>query len=99
MKRSRVSHELEYQHVRLSVMSSGHFWSLDHLTDETVQTQLAQLLTSGARTEARIISHIAAIEDRRLHLKSGCPSLFAYCVERLGLSESQAFHRLTAARL
>jgi len=80
-------------------MNSGQFWSLDHLTDETVQVQLTQLLASAARTEARIIAHIAAIEDRRLHLRSGCSSLFAYCVERLGLSENEAFHRLTAARL
>ncbi len=64
-----------------------------------MQRQLAQLLTSGARTEARILAHLASIEERRLHLRSGCSSLFAYCVERLGLSENQAFHRLTAARL
>ncbi len=80
-------------------MTSGEFWALDHLADEAVQEQLMRLLASGARTEARVIAHIAAVEDRRLHLLSGCSSLFDYCVRRLGLSENEAFHRLTAARL
>jgi hypothetical protein len=31
--------------------------------------------------------------------KDGYSSLFDYCVRRLGLSESEAFHRLTAARI
>lgn len=80
-------------------MTSGDFWALERLTDHAVQQQLSELLVSGARTEARILAHLAVIEDRRLHLSSGCSSMFEYCVQRLGLSENEAFHRLTAARL
>jgi hypothetical protein len=61
--------------------------------------QNVKLLVNGYRTEARIIAHIAEVEERKLHAKDGSPSLFEYCVKQLGLSESEAFHRLTAARI
>ena len=80
-------------------MNSGEFWILEQLSDDALSEQLMRLLASGARTEARIVAHVAEVEDRRLHLRCGCSSLFEYCVQRLGLSESEAFHRLTAARL
>jgi len=57
------------------------------------------MLASGSHTEARIIAHLAAVEERRLHLEAGSSSLFDYCCQRLRLSESEAFHRITAARL
>ena len=50
-------------------------------------------------TRPRILAHLAAVEERRLHLEAGCPSLFDYCCKRLGLSENEAFHRITATRL
>jgi hypothetical protein len=42
---------------------------------------------------------LAEVEERRSHLKAATSSLFDYCLRRLGLSESAAFHRITAARL
>jgi 5-methylcytosine-specific restriction endonuclease McrA len=80
-------------------MKTGVFWELGGVSDEQLRSGLAALLASGGRTEARLIAHIAEVEERRLHSKDGCSSLFEYCVKRLGLSESEAFHRLTAARV
>jgi hypothetical protein len=80
-------------------MNSGAFWELGGVTDRDLQAELTLLLASGSRTEARIIAHLAAVEERRLHLEAGSSSLFDYCIHRLGLSESEAFHRITAARL
>jgi hypothetical protein len=80
-------------------MNDGAFWELGELTDLEVQAELARLLAYGSRTEARVIAHLAAVEERRLHLKAGSSSLFDYCCRRLGLSENEAFHRITAARL
>jgi hypothetical protein len=80
-------------------MKTGAFWELGGVSDQQLRSGLAALLASGYRTEARIIAHIAEVEERRLHSKDGCSSLFEYCVKRLGLSESEAFHRLTAARI
>jgi 5-methylcytosine-specific restriction endonuclease McrA len=46
-----------------------------------------------------VVAHLAEVEERRLHLKAAASSLFDYCLRRLGFSESEAFHRITAARL
>jgi 5-methylcytosine-specific restriction endonuclease McrA len=80
-------------------MKTGAFWELGGVSDEQLRSGLAALLASGSRTEARIVAHIAEVEERRLHSKDGSASLFEYCVKQLGLSESEAFHRLTAARI
>jgi 5-methylcytosine-specific restriction endonuclease McrA len=80
-------------------MKTGDFWELGGISDQQLRSGLAALLASGSRTEARIIAHIAEVEERRLHSKDGCSSLFEYCVKKLALSESEAFHRLTAARV
>ena len=80
-------------------MNSGAFWELTGVTDRDLQAELTRLLASGSRTEAQIIAHLAAVEERRLHLEAGSSSLFDHCLHRLGLSENEAFHRITAARL
>ena len=80
-------------------MESGDFWLLGHVSDAQLRSALLDLLTIGARTEARIVAHLAEVEERRLHLRDGYSSMFDYCLSRLGLSESEAFHRITAARL
>ena len=84
---------LAYRH------ENGAFWELGGVSDQQLRSGLAALLAGGCRTEARVVAHIAEVEERRLHSKDGSPSLFEYCVKTLGLSESEAFHRLTAARI
>ena len=80
-------------------MKTGVFWDLGNVSDDGLRTQLTTLLASGYRTEARIIAHLAEVDERRLYLKDASESLFAYCTLRLGLSSSEAFHRTTAARI
>jgi 5-methylcytosine-specific restriction endonuclease McrA len=80
-------------------METGVFWDLGRVSDDRLRAELTTLLASGYRTEARIVAHIAEVEERKLHAKDGYSSLFDYCVRQLGLSESEAFHRLTAARV
>jgi hypothetical protein len=43
--------------------------------------------------------HLVEVEDRRLHLKAACSSLFEFCLRRLHMSEGAAFRRINAARL
>ena len=80
-------------------MNNGEFWGLNHVADGELQSELMRLLANGSRTEARILAHLAAVEERRLHLEAGSSSLFDYFCKRLALSENEAFHRITAARL
>jgi hypothetical protein len=80
-------------------MVAHEFWKLSAVSDEQLLQDLSGLLDAGARVEARIVAHLAEVEERRLHLKAATSSLFDYCLRRMGLSESQAFHRITAARL
>jgi 5-methylcytosine-specific restriction endonuclease McrA len=80
-------------------MEDGSFWQLGDVNDADLQARLSRLLIIGYRTEARIVAHLAEVEERRLHLRGGSSSMFDYCVGRLGLSNGEAFQRLTAARL
>src|SRR4051812_13472674 len=78
-------------------MHARGFWTLSEVSDGELQNGLKELLRAGARTEARIVAHLAEVEARRLHLR-GAPSLFHYCRVELGLSESEAWYRICAAR-
>jgi hypothetical protein len=60
---------------------------------------LSQLVRRGNELTAEVLAHLAELEERRLHLQLGFPSLFAYCVESLGLSEGAAGRRVAAARV
>jgi hypothetical protein len=80
-------------------MNQGKFWYLEAVSDAVLQEGLKELLTKGARTEARIVAHLAEVDARKLHLAIGASSLYDYCLSRLGLSNNEAFHRITAARL
>jgi hypothetical protein len=72
---------------------------LSRLTDEDLLRELQALAGSQRRGMAQIVAHLGEMDARRLHTKSGFPSLFSYCVELLGFSEDEACRRIEAARL
>src|SRR6478752_1199898 len=80
-------------------MENRGFWHLEEVSDTRLRSALSELLATGYRTEARLIAHLAEVEQRKLHLKDGSESLFDYCTRVLRLSNSEAFHRITAARI
>jgi hypothetical protein len=49
-------------------------------------------------TTAAVLAHIAEVDARRLYAPVGYPSMHAYCVGELRLSEDAAFRRIRAAR-
>jgi hypothetical protein len=79
-------------------MSTRGFWELHALSDNELDGGLRSLLSQSRGVEARIVAHLAEMDARRTHSKAGI-SLFAYCLGQLGLSEMEAFYRITAARL
>jgi hypothetical protein len=68
------------------------------MTDVELEAELRKLVRASARTEAKVVAHLAEVEARRLHLQAGFGSMFEYCLEHLGLGDFEAFLRITAAR-
>jgi hypothetical protein len=79
-------------------MRTRGFWVFDGVSDVELVTSLKALVGRSAWTEARLVAHLAEVEARRLHLTASS-SLFAYCQERLGLSQNEAYYRIVAARM
>ena len=72
------------------------------LPSQLSNTELVAAVARFARSErqatASLIAHLAELDARRLHLRAGFPSLFAYCTQVLRLSEGGAYNRIVAAR-
>ena len=72
---------------------------LQALSDSELVERLHQLETTQQKTMAAIVAHLVEIEERRLHLRLGYSSLFDYCQRALGLSEDEAYRRMTVSRM
>jgi hypothetical protein len=72
---------------------------LAHLSDAQLLESLKTLCDRGRAWLARLLAHLVEVEERRLHLEAACPSMFQFCVQRLGMSEDEACRRIHAARL
>ena len=68
------------------------------LSDLDLIATVARLVARESEATADLIAALAEFDARRLYLGDGCASLFVYCTGRLRLSESAAYHRITAAR-
>ncbi len=68
------------------------------LSDDALLLRLAEILRDSRRIEADLVAHIAEVDARQLYLREACSSMFAYCVERLQLSEPETALRIHAAR-
>src|SRR6185436_11690212 len=75
---------------------TNHFPS--HLSDGDLVAEIERLAASERDATARLVAHLAELDARRLYLGAGYPSLFAYCTERLRISEYGAYNRMEAAR-
>jgi hypothetical protein len=72
--------------------------SLSHLSNQELLRALAAIVARDCGTTAELLAHIAEVDDRRLYAQEGFPSMFAYCVRVLHMSEDTAFKRIRAAR-
>src|SRR5262245_6343231 len=69
------------------------------LSNEELLTSFRARVRNANANEASIVVHLIEIEERRIFADSACSSMWVYCVEREGFSESQAFTRLAAAEV
>ena len=68
-------------------------------SDEELLSGVAKLVGSHREITARLVAHLAEIEDRRLHLLAGFSSMFEFCTKEHRMGEGEAFRRILAARL
>src|SRR4030095_5263278 len=73
--------------------------NLSDLSDDELLSSIQSLLGSQRRLTALLLRYLSEVEDRRLHLLAASSSMFDFCRPRLGMSEGEAFRRITGARL
>ncbi len=74
-------------------------YCLGRLGNEQLLAALQALVGEENELTSDLLAHLAELDERKLYLELGFSSLFAYCTELLGLSESSAGRRITAARV
>jgi len=74
-------------------------YSLSHLADSDIDRGLDAHVASNRSSTADLLAHLAEFDFRKRYLPAGYPSLFAYCVGRLHLSEDSTRKRIQAARI
>ena len=74
-------------------------YSLSHLENHVLMRDLVALVVRDRDTTAAMLAHVAEVDARRLYAPAGYPSMFAYCVGELRMSEDAAFKRIRAARM
>ena len=73
--------------------------SLSDLSSNELHARLGSLRAKEREGLVSFLHCLAEIERRKVHAELGFPSIFAYLVERLGLSKCCAFRRSVGARL
>lgn len=68
------------------------------LSDQELLAKVQLLAAQEREAVAALMAHLAVLDQRRLYLAEGCPTLFAYCVEVLHVSEAAAYDRMEVAR-
>lgn len=71
-------------------MSAAPFSHLTRVSDAALIRDLEALLAKERHLEAELLAHIAEVDARKLYAERGFDSMFRYCTEELGLSESTA---------
>jgi hypothetical protein len=74
-------------------------YRLVELGNSQLVAGLSELVQQSNELVGQVLAHLVELEERKLHLELGFSSLFAYCVEMLGMSEGSAGRRVTAARV
>src|SRR6185369_2721586 len=74
-------------------------YRLVRLGNSELLAGLSALVRQSNVLTGRLLAHLVELEERMLHLELGFSSLFAYCVQALGMSEGTAGRRVTAARV
>jgi hypothetical protein len=72
--------------------------NLTSVSDDELLRSLSDLLRQSRRVEADLVAHIAEVDQRRLYAREAAPSMHAYCIDVLHLSEPETALRIHVAR-
>lgn len=72
--------------------------SVGSVSDEQLIKRVQTLCARRRSVEAELLAVIGEIDERKLYLDLAFPSMHAYCMEFLHLSEAQTYHRIHVAR-
>lgn len=72
--------------------------SLRALSNDALLARLDALAAQERESTVDIVEHLMEVDRRELAIDLAYPSLFVYCVKKLGYSEAAAFSRIRAAR-
>jgi hypothetical protein len=72
--------------------------TLRALSDDALLARLDALVAQERESMVDVVEHLMEMERRELAVDRAYPSLFIYCVKKLGYSEAAAFARIRAAR-
>jgi hypothetical protein len=78
------------------MQSAAH--SLKGKSDQDLITELRRLAQRESELTAELLVYLGEVDARRLYLAHAAPSMFAFCVRELKLSEDSAYKRIHAAR-
>ena len=73
-------------------------FATSHLSNRALLHDLHTIDAQDRRTTAVLLSRIVEVEERRLFLQEGYPSMYAYCIHELHYCEGTASRRIYAAR-
>jgi hypothetical protein len=72
--------------------------SLKTLSNRELLNRLSKLVKQERNLTLEILPHLIEVENRKIHRSLGYSSMFVYCTDGLGYSESSANRRIYAAR-
>jgi hypothetical protein len=72
--------------------------NLTSVSDDELLRSLSDVLRQSRRVEADLVAHIAEVDGRRLYAREAAPSMHAYCIDVLHLSEPETALRIHVAR-
>ena len=73
-------------------------YATSHFSNRALLVDVRSQAARDHAGTAVLLSRIAEVDERRLYLEEGYPSMHAFCVRDLHYSEGAAYKRITAAR-
>jgi len=73
-------------------------YATSHFSNRALLADLRNQKARESGSTAVVLSRIAEVDERKLYLEEGYPSMIAFCIQELNYSEGAAYKRVYAAR-